>query len=361
MAVIGHNWSSCSISAGEIYKEKGVPAITPVSTNVEVTQDNEWYFRTIFDDNLQGRFLANYAQKILKHDTASIIYEEDRPYGDNLAKIFEQSANEIGLNINYKWGFQSKAEDVKTRIKEIVDELGLQKEAAGIIFIAAHAVDGIEIVRLMKDMEISNAIIVPDAFGNKRFTDGFNDLPQEIENPGFYTNGIYVTTPMLFDTGNQMAQAFREEYKQKYQREPDCYGPFAYDAAKLIIDAIKNTGVKGVVSTIQEDRKKIKEYLAGLTKIEEAVKGLTGLNYFNAVGDCRKPISIGVFRNKNVISALGQLSPVQYMNLIPNVDEAIEQKRIIQFDNNYMYNTNVVYTGIELKSIEAFDIDKNTC
>ncbi|MDM8540628.1 ABC transporter substrate-binding protein [Desulfococcaceae bacterium HSG9] len=361
VAVIGHNWSSCSISAGEIYKKNGVPAISPISTNAKVTKDNEWYFRTIFDDNLQGRFLANYAKQMLHKNTASIIFEEDRPYGNNLAKIFEESANEIGLTVKYKWGFKSESKDVKENLKTIVDELLLQKEDAGIIFLATHAVDGITIVQLMKDMDISNDIMVPDAFGNKRFSDGFNTYPKEIENPGFYTNGIYVTTPMLYDTANQMAQQFKEQYTQKYQKVPDRYAPFAYDAAMLILEAVKKTEVQGTQSAIKEDRKKIRDYLAGLTKIDDAVKGLTGLNYFNDNGDCRKPISIGVYRSKDIVSALGQLRPVQYMNLIPNVEEAVNKEQIILFDKNYMYKTNVVYTGIEVKSIEDFNIEKSTC
>lgn len=60
LAVIGHLYSSNSIRAGKIYKEKQIPAITPCSTNVKVTKGNDWYFRMVFDDNLQGKFLANY-------------------------------------------------------------------------------------------------------------------------------------------------------------------------------------------------------------------------------------------------------------------------------------------------------------
>jgi ABC-type branched-subunit amino acid transport system substrate-binding protein len=47
LAVIGHNFSSCSIAAGEVYKNQ-LPAITPSSTNVQVTVENDWYFRTIY-------------------------------------------------------------------------------------------------------------------------------------------------------------------------------------------------------------------------------------------------------------------------------------------------------------------------
>ena len=65
VGVIGHYYSSCSISAGKVYKKNKIPAITPASTNVMVTKNNDWYFRAVYNDNLQGRFLANYAIKVL--------------------------------------------------------------------------------------------------------------------------------------------------------------------------------------------------------------------------------------------------------------------------------------------------------
>ena len=60
IAVIGHNYSTCSIAAGEIYAARGLPAISSAATNVAVTRDNPWYFRTIFNDRAQGRFIALY-------------------------------------------------------------------------------------------------------------------------------------------------------------------------------------------------------------------------------------------------------------------------------------------------------------
>ena len=46
VAVIGHNFSTCSVAAGEIYAARGIPAITNAATSVSVTRDNKWYFRT---------------------------------------------------------------------------------------------------------------------------------------------------------------------------------------------------------------------------------------------------------------------------------------------------------------------------
>jgi branched-chain amino acid transport system substrate-binding protein len=58
LAVIGHNYSSASLSGGEVYKKSGIPAITPTSTDVKITTENEWYFRTIFDNQSQSQIFT---------------------------------------------------------------------------------------------------------------------------------------------------------------------------------------------------------------------------------------------------------------------------------------------------------------
>ena len=63
LAVIGHASDEYSYSAGRVYSKYGIPAITPTATANYVTHGNEWYFRTIFSDLLQGKFLANYANR----------------------------------------------------------------------------------------------------------------------------------------------------------------------------------------------------------------------------------------------------------------------------------------------------------
>ncbi len=54
VAVIGHNYSTCSIAAGAVYAEGGIAAITNAATSVAVTRDNDWYFRVIYNDTVQG-------------------------------------------------------------------------------------------------------------------------------------------------------------------------------------------------------------------------------------------------------------------------------------------------------------------
>ena len=98
IAVIGHGWSSSSIAAGDVYKTKEIVAISPTSTHVNVTKNNPWYFRTVFNDEFQGQYMAHYRSKVLQK-TSAIIIKENLAYGNYLGTIIEKTAVELGMGL----------------------------------------------------------------------------------------------------------------------------------------------------------------------------------------------------------------------------------------------------------------------
>lgn len=358
VAVIGHWYSSASLSGGQIYKQYQIPAITPGSTNVKVTRDNDWYFRNIFNARSSGQFLAHYVKKVFKQDKVTVIQEE-AAYGAYLAKVFLKTSLQLGSEIKYRWRFNSADKNVDDVLKKIVEELRTKKDV-GVIFLAVQAIEGIKLVKLMKDAGLHNRLISETSFSEKTFIHGFQQFPKERTTPGYYTNNIYVATPLLFDTANEQAQQFREQYQAIYNEEPDWAAAYAVDSAMVLIEAIKKTGIRGQTETLTEDRQQIRDYLANLNNIEKAIKGLTGFNYFDNNGDALKPVSIGVFRNGNIISASTQLQDVPYINRLFNLDSEIQKEHILLIGNKYMYKTNIVYVGIELNEITEIDIKNLT-
>ncbi|MEN8215291.1 MAG: ABC transporter substrate-binding protein [Pseudomonadota bacterium] len=259
IAIIGHNYSACSISGGKFYKEQGLPAISPASTHIQVTEGNEWYFRTVFNDNLQGNFLANYAKHLLQQNTVSIIYT-DTVYGSYIADVFEKQSKKLDVEIKYKW-LLSLDNDLRENLVPILSEL-LTKPDAGLIFLATHAPEGVLLVKLIKDAGLENPLIAPDSLASKTFSQGFNKYIKEKLSPGYYTNGIHVSTPFLLDTANRYAQQLNSIYEKKYGGELPWQAFFAVDAAMVILEAIKQAEIQGKPETRQTDRKKIRDAIA---------------------------------------------------------------------------------------------------
>ncbi|MCB1142946.1 MAG: ABC transporter substrate-binding protein [Leptospiraceae bacterium] len=348
IAVIGHNSSACSRAGGPLYRDNGIPAITPASTNVEVTKGNDWYFRVIFNDNSQGRFLANYIKKILKKDRIKIIHEDD-VYGGYLADVFQKTAREIGLYVSVVKSFKVKDVDKVEEMKKVAQSLKVYNDNE-LIFLAMGGANGALFLPILRDSGIKNPLVAPDSFASSGFLKAMSGLKREVDNPGYYSDGLHVTTPLIFDNANQKAQNFRDLYLKTYASEPDWRAVYAYDSIMILLEAIKRNNLSGEKESITEDRIKIRDFLASLDTPAEGLEGATGLNYFEN-GDSPKPVSIGIYKNKNIISALTQLQVVRDPNEISDLKSALSEERVLFIDNKYLYKTNVVYTGIEINEI----------
>ena len=102
VAVVGHNYSTCSLAAGEVYAERGLPAIATAATHVDVTRGNPWYFRTIYNDRAQGRLVALYLREVLGAIRFGVVHEVQE-YGAYLAKVMADAAPELGLPPPMLW------------------------------------------------------------------------------------------------------------------------------------------------------------------------------------------------------------------------------------------------------------------
>ncbi|ETR74607.1 MAG: MscS Mechanosensitive ion channel [Candidatus Magnetoglobus multicellularis str. Araruama] len=129
----------------------------------------------------------------------------------------------------------------------------------------------------------------------------------------------------------------------------------------LAIHTFKESNIIGEPETIANDRKQIKQTLAQMNQIQYGLEGITGFNYFDHNGDTPKPISIGVYKNNKLISALTQLKAVYNENEIADIEKALAQEHLLRVDGKLMYKTNVVYTGMELEEIKDIDFKGRVC
>jgi len=377
VAVIGHHDSSCSLVAGKEYQKHGMPAISPTSTENQLTQNNEWYFRTIFDNHLQGSFLAGYAKKYLLQSasTVNIIYTDD-DYSSDLVNIFEDvlqkkdikadcTKNGCQWELN-KWELKlslirGNESELQQRISEIVSELKTKQaglDELGLIFLATQASTGVKLVKSIKDAGLKNRLIAPDSYASKIFYEGFKYEPKEQNTPGYYTDGIYVSTPFLLDTANKQAHNFNSKYKKHFQiqEDPPWQAFYAVDAAIMLSEAIKQADIQGQTSstdreTIQKSRKDIRHILANnFNKLEQAVKGTTGLNYFHN-RNASKPIAMGLYRGGQLFPAFNQL---QEMTSLGEIDSVLSDRHVSIGDKHF-YKTDVIYTGVQFNEISDFD------
>lgn len=354
LGVIGHNYSSISMEAGKIYKKFKIPVITPTSTNENVTKDNDWYFRTIFDDQEQGEFLSYYSKLILGKNNVILIHEQES-YGKSLADVYERSAKKVGLKIRNKISYPSDNIS-KAKLSELIKQV-TSGSPNDLILLAGHYRDGVQIIKVLRQNNLDHLILTPDSFAHSGFAEEFSDLPREAEKPGYYSNGIHVAVPLLYSSANSEAQFFQQAYRDLYEMVPDWRAAFAYDSILLFSKAIERTLLKNPDISIQESRLLIKDYLKSLDSSVHSIKGVTGLNFFDAQGNSPKAITIGQYKNKELIPAVTQVTPISDIKEVSNLKEAIKDGDILLFGDRYMYKTNIIFTGVEINNIQQADLD----
>jgi potassium efflux system protein len=227
--------------------------------------------------------------------------------------------------------------------------------------LATHVKAGIQLVKLIKDLGIKNQIIASDALASTSFLQGFQNEPKEHQNPGFYTDGLYVATPLIFDSANEQTQYLRDRYQTVYDEELTDWGAaFAYDAIMMLVDALKKADISGTKTTLVEDRQKLRDYLASLTHVDKAIEGIAGFNYFDEHGTAQKPIFMGVYKKGLLISAFTQFQDVPNLSDISYLKKTTHDEPLLLMGNKHQYKTHVVYTGLKVNKISDVDLTSLT-
>jgi len=363
LAVIGHYTSDASLAAAEIYnKENSILAISGSATTNKLTLKNDWYFRVIFNDSDQGALLAYYVHKILGYDKASILFDGDA-YGSGLKDSFIQTASMINLKIQNQWTFkQEKPNSFQNALEQVVKTLKEEKEKAGILFLATHSEQAAETIKALRQKGGYRVpIIGADALSSHAFSEKIREDEREKNQPGYYTDGIYMTTPFLFDLAGKRALDFKEAFKSKYP-EPEKISTTAimyYDAAQVILHALKKIPQEKTVT-----REQLKESLWEISNNNNAVAGVSGSIHFDKNGDVDKSIPIGIFHKGEPIAAWDQYRQKNWISgsqqTVENILSVVFEGKLIKANDKFRSKADVVYVGVEFNEISQLDTKKAT-
>jgi len=255
-ALVGHWNSSCSIPASKYYNDANVVMVTPATTNPSLTlQGFKKVFRVCGTDDQQGKVAAEFVLKKLRSRRVAIIHDKTA-YGQGLADYFKKALGDK-VQIVYYGGIIQRDPDYKavlTAIKENNPEIyffgGIYPEAG-------------RLVRQATEVGLNIPMITGDGVFDPTF----------ISIAGKAAEGTYVTFGKE-PAGLSSAKAFMDHYKARYG-DPGPYSIYAYDAANIILTAIKETGVT--------DGNKVADYIS-----KNTFHGAFGDISFDQNGDVTK-------------------------------------------------------------------------
>jgi branched-chain amino acid transport system substrate-binding protein len=221
--VVGHFNSSCSIPASEVYHKAGIPQISHASTNPKLTEQGFVdVFRVCGRDDQQGKAAANFAVQKLKVKRVAVIHDKTT-YGQGFAEEFKKGIGPNAEVVVYE-GITKGEKDyspIVTKVKAANPDL---------VFFGGIYTEGGLLIRQFKAVG-----------GTAPFIGGDGIMSEElIKIGGPATDGTYATFGP--DTKESpTAKGFNESYRKKYG-EPGVYSVYAYDAANILLQAIKKAG-----------------------------------------------------------------------------------------------------------------------
>jgi branched-chain amino acid transport system substrate-binding protein len=261
-AILGEVASSRSIAAAPIAQNAKIPMLTPSSTNPEVTKKGDYIFRSCFIDPVQGAAIAQFAARTLNAKRAGIMVDRKNDYSTGLEKVIDATFTKMGGQIVVTQSYQAGDQDFNAQITSI------KGANPDVIFVPGYYGD----VALFAKQARDKGVTVPLVGG-----DGW-DAKQLYEIGGKALNGSYFTNHYSpYDTDPAVVK-FVNDYKTRYGAIPDALAATAYDAARIMFDAIKRAN--------SLDGKAIRDSLAATKDFP----GVTGKVTFNSDRDAVKPI-----------------------------------------------------------------------
>jgi branched-chain amino acid transport system substrate-binding protein len=261
-AILGEVASSRSIAAAPIAQNAHIPMLTPSSTNPEVTKKGDYIFRSCFIDPVQGAAIAQFGAKTLGAKRGALMVDRKNDYSTGLEKVINDVFTRLGGQIVVTQSYQAGDQDFNAQITSI------KGANPDVIFVPGYYGD----VALFAKQARDKGITVPLLGG-----DGW-DSPSLYQIGGSALDGCYFSNHYSPDDADPIVQKFVSDYKSRYGSIPDALAATAYDAARIMFDAIKRANsLEGPA---------IRDALAATKEFP----GVTGKVTFNENRDAVKPI-----------------------------------------------------------------------
>ncbi len=273
VGVVGHLNSGVTIPASALYNQAGIPMITGSATNPQLTEQGfKNIFRVVGRDDQQGPAVANYLLSQTKPKRVAVI-DDATAYGEGIANEVEKTLKAAGVKVLPR----EKGTDKTTDWKAILTKLKGKKPDA--VFYGGMDATGGPLLKQARELGVKAVF----AFGDGSCTDKMTELAGES------AEGMICSQAGI--PPKAASQSFLDAYKAKFSTDPILYAPFTYDAANLLIEAMKKA-----------DSTDPAKYLAELQKA--SYKGASGLIEFDEKGD-RKDAEMTIFTMK-----AGKIEPV---------------------------------------------------
>lgn len=286
LVLLGPATSGNTKAASPAAMENKVPLISASATDDNVTMDSngkvrEYIFKTCFSDSFQGLMMAEFALNDLELKNAAILADSTSDYAKGLSKAFKERYTSLGGTVLAEEAYQEKDTDFKAVLTN------LKSKNVDVLFVPGYYEEVGLIVRQARELGLDMPILGADGYESPKLT--------EIAGKDVLNHVYYSSHYSSMDTSEDVVE-FNENFKAKYNNEPDAFNALGYDLGYFFKDALERAG--------ESDREKLKEALA-------STKEFTGVTGTFSIDENHNPVkSVTVIEMKDgVPTFLKKLDP----------------------------------------------------
>lgn len=261
VAVVGEAASSRMLAMAPIAQQFKVPLVSPSATNAKVTEVGDYIFRVCFIDPFQGPIVAKFLVENLKLKKVAILRDVRNDYSIGLANHFAEALKKFGGEVVSDLRYSAGDVDFRAQLTQI---RAINPQA---IFLPGYYTDVGLIARQARELGLKQPLLGGDGWSSPSLT----------QVGGKALNGAYFADHFAPDDTSARVQDFLKRFKKENGTEPNSSSALGYDAAKVILDAIKRSP--------DESPKAIREALAKTKDFP----GVTGSITINAERNAEKP------------------------------------------------------------------------
>ncbi|HVH62799.1 MAG TPA: branched-chain amino acid ABC transporter substrate-binding protein [Candidatus Dormibacteraeota bacterium] len=261
VAVIGGTFSTATIAESKIFSDNGITQISPSATNPKYTsQGFKTAFRVVGRDDQQGPADADFIVKTLGCKKVGVM-DDKSTYGQGLA-------DNVNLQVPKDGGTVVDREHVDASQSDFSAQLTAMKgHSPDVIFYGGYSPQFGPLVQQARRQGIKAAFVSGDGSQDSEF----------IKLAGSDAENMYASNAGPAPALQPGYQQFNSTYKAKYNADIFQYAPQAYDAANIVINAIKKGG---------GDKAAILQNVAATS----GYSGVAQTYSFNSTGDVKESI-----------------------------------------------------------------------
>lgn len=261
--IIGPMYSSTTLAVAPIAERAKVVVLSPSASSPKVTQAGDYIFRNWPSDVYEGGEMAKFAHERLGLKRAAIL-TVNLDYGIGLTEVFSKEFTDLGGQVVVVEKYEQGATDFRTQLTKI------QATNPDGLYLPGYYTEIALILIQAKELGINVQFLSCVGFDN----------PKSLELAGEAAEGVIFARPAYDpESKAEPVASFVQSFKSRYGLVPGTYAAHAYDAMRIVAEAIRKGGYQS----------------EGIKKALYAIRnfpGVTGETSIDENGDVSKPSQI---------------------------------------------------------------------